>query len=115
MKVPLKEFNDFWNEILGDDWYIGDEDYDEDEHEGVVLIGEFIVAYQGKGNAERPKHVNKSEMDTRVITTGLLTLFERWRKAKTHTDVVAYFSVPHEKLSELKKEIGRLGGSVISE
>lgn len=69
MKVTKYEFDKFWNEVLGDDWYIEDDDFDfPDDDVEEFEIGDSIVAYQGKFSREElleylPKYVQKYEFD----------------------------------------------------
>ena len=107
--VSSEEFERFWSEVLGDDWYMeeGLEDYDP-ERDDVVELDDWYVRWQGPRKVAdedippAPPHVKKNEYDPlHGITTGLRTLFERWKKAQTHTTVVARFVVPKERAGAL--------------
>lgn len=114
--VSAKEFEAFWSEVLGSDWYIDDGLYDYDsEVDKVVELDEWWIAYQGSAKGSEiktPKHVKKNEFDDWYITTGLLTLFKRWKDAQTHTVLVASFRVPNDEVQKFTKAIEKLGGKV---
>ena len=104
--VSSEEFERFWSEVLGEDWYLeeGLEDYDP-VRDRTVELDDWYVSWQGFSREDvpsTPPHVEEDEYDPlHGITTGLLTLFERWKKAQTHTTVVARFVVPKERAGAL--------------
>lgn len=114
--VSTEEFEAFWGEVLGGDWYIDDGLYDYDpEVDKTVKLDDWIIGYQGKAKAseiEIPKYVKKGEFDDRFIDTGLLTLFNRWKASQSHTVLVASFRVPKDEVKKFTKAIDKLGGKM---
>lgn len=121
MKVSKEEFNKFWNEILGKDWYIDDDDvfdvdFVDDQDPEVLLSNDGVIAWQGHGRLNKsslPKYVKSSEYDTikfsGFLTIGLLTLFKRWKKNQSHTTFCAYFTVKKDEEDELREALKCLG------
>lgn len=114
--VSTEEFEAFWSEVLGGDWYVDDGLYDFDPKiDKTVELDDWVIGYQGraKGAAiETPKYVKRDEFDDPFIHTGLLTLFNRWKAAQTHTVLVASFRVPKNEVKKFTKAIEKLGGKV---
>ena len=118
--VAAAEFEQFWKEVLGEDWCLeeGLDGYDPEKDETVDLDN-WYISWQGPLNLSaedvppQPPHVEKNEYDPlHGIDTGLLTLFERWKKAQTHTTVVAWFVVPKEREGALINQLKVMGAEV---
>lgn len=118
MRINKKEFDKFWDETLGDDWYIDGDAIDDDGNQDleIVINNDYLVAWQGSGRLKKsslPKHVKPSEYDdmtlSGVLTIGLLTLFKRWKKSQSHTTFYAIFTVKKDGEAELREVLKSLG------
>lgn len=116
MRISKIEFNKFWNEILGDDWYVDDDDFEFDDELDEVVLEDVVLAYQGNKDIKLPKYAKRPELDERFgrLTTGLKTLFRRWRKSQTHVTFIMHFTVEKDKENELREKLEALGGKIAS-
>lgn len=117
MKVPLEEFDRFWADVLGDDWYVEDDDAGYEDGELVDLLA-FQIEWQGSGEPSANDYIKEREIEVRGRTVFLnvspTALFRRWRKAQATTTIVAVFEVPKDEAAALLEQIKALGGKVKS-
>jgi len=115
--VSVFEFEKFWAEVLGEDFYVeeGLEDYDPKVGGPTVELDDGYLCYQGREeHPTRPKHVRRDEWHRNNIETGLLTLFERWQKAKTSATVIASFDVPHDEFDAFVERLRKMGAELLT-
>ena len=115
VKVPLEEFDRFWDDVLGDDWYI--EDYDLGYEDGEFAdISAFEIQWQGSGEPSANDYIKEREIDVRgrtvLLSVSPTALFRRWRKAQVTTTIVAVFEAPKDEAAALVEQIKALGGKV---
>lgn len=114
MKVAQEEFDRFWDEVLGDDWY-NDGDGDGETPDGLVSLDEIVPRWQGSGRPEPKALIKERDIDRLgFLAVSTAALFKRWRKAQTTTVVMATFEVPHEGKAALLEQIKALKGRVRS-
>lgn len=117
MKITHEEFNRFWDEVLGDDWY-DDGETDLDAPEDVLVDLETIdPRWQDTGTRPVPKGLIKArdlDLDCGQLTVTATTLFKRWRKTQTATTIIASFDVPNEEADAMLAKIRALKGKVIA-
>lgn len=118
MKVTQEEFDRFWDEVLGHDWY---NDHDDDEcdgesPDGTVNLDEIVIRWQGLERPTPKGLIKERDIDDRLgfLAVSTAALFKRWRKAQTTTVVMATFEVPHEGKAALLAQIKALKGKVLS-
>lgn len=96
INIPLYEFNLFWDEVFGDDWYIDDSYFSEAGHE--VTIGHETIVWQGHGSPTSSECIYESELpnlnkNEKFLSIGLIEVFKRWRKLQNNTVLQAIFPV----------------------
>jgi len=112
MKTTKTEFDAFWAEVLGTDWYLEDPSFDDQEPS--FVLDDSCIAYQGSGKPETPPpFVKAKELEERGahLGIGVVTLFKRWHAAQTETTFLMEFTVPNEKADDLRKTLTDLGGT----
>lgn len=116
MKISTEEFNKFWDEVLGSDWYVEEGEYDEDGP--VTHVGDVTVGWQGKGDPKPGPFFSEEEFDKGGVfcrlEVSLLTLFKRWKKGQTTATVVVKFEVPHEELETLLSRLKDMKGEILT-
>lgn len=112
MKVTTEEFNKFWDEVLGKDWYTDEGEIVEDEP--LVELSDMVLAWQGTG-APEPNGILKARdlLDGPRTYLSATTIFKRWKKAQSTTVVLATFEVPNENKDALLEQIKAMGGKVV--
>jgi hypothetical protein len=115
MKITQDEFNRFWDEVLGNDWY-DDGETDLDAPDDALVDLEVIdPRWQGSASPE-PKGLIKArdiDMERGFLAVTVTALFKRWRKAQTNTTVIASFDVPNDQVDAMLAQIKALKGKVI--
>lgn len=113
MKTTKSEFDTFWNEVLGRDWYLDDPSFDDEEP--TFVLDDSAIRYQGpgRGPSKPPPFVKAKEMDTNgYLDVGVATLFKRWHEAQTTVTIAAEFKVPKERADAVRQAILDLGGKI---
>lgn len=116
MKVAREEFDRFWDDVLGSDWYDdGDESLDDETTDAVVDLVEIVPRWQAYQRRPEPKGLLKErDFDGDFLAVSASALFKRWRKSQTTTVVTASFEVAHEGKTALLEQIKALKGKVLS-
>ena len=113
--LTKSEFDKFWDDALGKDWYIyewdvDDEDFDRAAPHTPFTVGYLSLGWQGGDKDPEPTaYLTNSDLQTYVEGMNVL---HRWKNAQTATTVVA--DVPLDKLEEVLAAITAAGGTVIA-
>ena len=112
MKVSHEEFDRFWDEVLGADWYL--EEGDDDTGSALVEISDMAIAWQGRGKPEPNGILNARDLaDGARSVLSAVAIFKRWKKQQTTTTIVASFDVPNDQVAALLDQIKALKGKVL--
>lgn len=109
--ITKGEFERFYDEVLGRDWYIEDWNGDDEDYENagdteVLVIGHLALVWQGEGKPEPTDWITRRQLDR--MDDGL-ALLRTWL-ARQHTRMIS-FDVPADKLEELVAFALGLGAS----
>jgi len=111
MKTTKTEFDAFWTEVLGTDWYLEDPSFDDQEPS--FVLDDSCITYQGDGKPKTPPPFVKVKELPELgahLEVGVATLFKRWHTAQTTTIFLMEFTVPNEEVEGLRKTLEDLGG-----
>ena len=109
-KITKQEFDRFWEEALGDAWYIEEWDVDDDEYDSagpddVLTIGSFSVAWQGSGDPVPSSYMTPARMKS----WDHLPVIDAWMSKQAMRRVSAW--IPTEFVPEFEAFIKRVGGN----
>jgi hypothetical protein len=110
MKIAREEYDRFWDQAFGKDWYI--EEGEDDGESLLVEIGDMCAVWQGDGDP-KPRGVLTARDLTDDVAIGVSKMYKRWKKAQTTTTVVASFDAPNDATEALLAQIKALGGKVL--
>lgn len=117
MKITHQELNDFWNEVLGDDFYLeeGIPDWTGEEPPNAILTVEdyAYVAWQGKGELTYPTFIQSLlNQGWEGDPLSLIPLINAWRAQQTH----AFLSikVPSEHLDALNTFLATINAETLT-
>jgi hypothetical protein len=113
METTKTEFDTFWSEVLGSDWYLDEPSFDDEEFK--FVLDDSAIRYQGTGHRPDtpPPFVKAQEIgDYGMLEVGVATLFKRWHLAQTTTFIVAEFRVPKEEAEALRRTLTEMGGKL---
>lgn len=115
LKITKREFETFWDEVLGKDWYIeeGECPEDDDDDDDVFDLSDLAIQWQGDGS-EPKLHGALKTLKGIEPCMAFAPLFRKWEQAQTHVQIVATFVVPKDQADAVRKQIVSLGGEVKS-
>lgn len=120
MKATKADYNKFWDDVLGDNWYIDEGECPEpdDPEDTVYDIDDAWVAWQGK---EKNPSDRVCEYLTGPVPYEELThlklqpIYEKWLLSQTHTTLVATFTVPKAEAAAFRAKLKELGATLSDE
>lgn len=107
MKLPKSEFDQFWDEVCGDEWYIEDTDFD-DQSDVIDLPEEMRIVFNGFCSFSTNDVIREEDVEDDDLL--IVPAIKRWRILKLNTTIVAKWTVPNEQAPGLRKAIEALGG-----
>lgn len=113
LRMTRAEFDRFWDDVLGDNWYIDESNLDDaldvDDPAYVLDIEYLSLGWQGSGLASATEWISRRDLDNGVRFE---TLVRRWRAKQTMK--VAAVEVPADRLADLAAAVRALGGTVLT-
>lgn len=113
MKVAREEFERFWDEVLGSDWYDDQDSDDVDDDDDMVDLSGVCPRWQGAGYAEPKGLLAEKDIRGEWLACSFTALYKRWKRAQTTTILRASFEVPNEEAPDLIAKIKALGGKIL--
>lgn len=113
MKVTTVEFNKFWDETLGRDWYDDGDEVDYEDLTALVTVEYTCPRWQGQTALPEPKGIIKQRDIDGDCITNVVSLFKRWRKSQTTSAFVVKFDVPNEERDAFLKQVEAMKGVVV--
>jgi hypothetical protein len=112
VKCTNEEFNRFWDEVLGHDWYDDGDDVDFEDPTALIVLEHSCPRWQGEGDRPEPKGIiTQRDIDHDCIMN-VTSLFTRWRNAQMTTTFVVTFNVPNDECTAFLTKISDMKGVV---
>lgn len=110
--ITKKEFDKFWDEVLGNDWYIeewnvGDDEYEHAKPNDTLTITEMTLGWQ---NWNRDPEPNGYMTAARLKSGSHLAALRAWINQQEMRHVSAY--IPSERVAEFNDFVRQLGGQL---
>lgn len=115
--ITKAEFDAFYDQVLGDDWYIEEwnVDFDVYEHaqpDTVLRIDLFWLAWLGSAGHPTPTTwITSEDLDRHLDIRWLADALDRWRRGQKTSTVAV--EIPTSHLPEFRQLVAAAGGQII--
>lgn len=115
LTLTKRDFDLFWDEVLGKDWYIDEWLTDQGDDIDVLAPGEtftikeICLAWQGEGLPEPTKWISRRQLGDGL---NFFALFEAWKTGQP--TVTVSFTVDADRADEVIAAVAKLGGKRIA-
>lgn len=112
--MTYAEFDQFWDEVLGEHWYLDEDDAGSPfwEGEDPSRVGTFTcatIAWGGDGKPSPTEWLTQRELDE---WPDFFALVDRWRSKRKVASVAA--EIPVDKVAEFRAFVASVGGTTLA-